>query len=318
MSPAIIGYFIKRIFMNFIIKIIIACSLFAVGTYGEKSGMLYAQSGSKISEVFYGNGILVVSHRADWRNAPENSLQAIQNCIEMEVDMVEIDLKKTKDGQLILMHDKTIDRTTTGKGRPEDYTLEEIRRFNLKNGAGHKTRHKIPTFEEVMTLCKGKIMVNVDKGYDYFQEAYAVLEKTGTVGQCIMKSDNPYEKVKAEHGDVLEKMIFMPVVNLHKEGAEAIIDGYLGHMKPAAFELVFDNDGPEVQRLIKKVRESGARIFINSLWPELCGGHDDDRAVELKEPEESWGWIIGQGAKLIQTDRPALLLEYLKEKKLHD
>lgn len=304
--------------MNFIIKIIIACSLFAVGTYGGKSGMLYAQSGSKIPEAFYGNGILVVSHRADWRNAPENSLQAIQNCIEMEVDMVEIDLKKTKDGQLILMHDKTIDRTTTGKGRPEDYTLEEIRRFNLKNGAGHKTRHKIPTFEEVMTLCKGKIMVNVDKGYDYFQEAYAVLEKTGTVGQCIMKSDNPYEKVKAEHGDVLEKMIFMPVVNLHKEGAEAIIDGYLGHMKPAAFELVFDNDGPEVQRLIKKVRESGARIFINSLWPELCGGHDDDRAVELKEPEESWGWIIGQGAKLIQTDRPALLLEYLKEKKLHD
>lgn len=304
--------------MNFIIKIIIACSLFAVGTYGGKSGMLYAQSGSKIPEAFYGNGILVVSHRADWRNAPENSLQAIQNCIEMEVDMVEIDLKKTKDGQLILMHDKTIDRTTTGKGRPEDYTLEEIRRFNLKNGAGHKTRHKIPTFEEVMMLCKGKIMVNVDKGYDYFQEAYAVLEKTGTVGQCIMKSDNPYEKVKAEHGDVLEKMVFMPVVNLHKEGAEAIIDGYLGHMKPAAFELVFDNDGPEVQRLIKKVRESGARIFINSLWPELCGGHDDDRAVELKEPEESWGWIIGQGAKLIQTDRPALLLEYLKEKKLHD
>lgn len=304
--------------MNFIIKIIIACSLFAVGTYGGKSGMLYAQSGSKIPEAFYGNGILVVSHRADWRNAPENSLQAIQNCIEMEVDMVEIDLKKTKDGQLILMHDKTIDRTTTGKGRPEDYTLEEIRRFNLKNGAGHKTRHKIPTFEEVMTLCKGKIKVNVDKGYDYFQEAYAVLEKTGTVGQCIMKSDNPYEKVKAEHGDVLEKMVFMPVVNLHKEGAEAIIDGYLGHMKPAAFELVFDNDGPEVQRLIKKVRESGARIFINSLWPELCGGHDDDRAVELKEPEESWGWIIGQGAKLIQTDRPALLLEYLKGKKLHD
>lgn len=161
-------------------------------------------------------------------------------------------------------------------------------------------------------------MVNVDKGYDYFQEAYAILEKTGTVSQCIMKSGNPYEKVKAEHGDVLEKMVFMPVVNLHKEGAEVIIDSYLANMKPVAFELVFDNDGPEVQRLIKKVRESGARIFINSLWPELCGGHDDDRAVELGEPEESWGWIIGQGAKLIQTDRPALLLEYLKEKKLHD
>ena len=161
-------------------------------------------------------------------------------------------------------------------------------------------------------------MVNVDKGYDYFKEAYAILEKTGTVHQCIMKAGLPYDQVKAENGEVLDKMIFMPVIDLHKEGAEAIVDGYLEHMKPQAFELVFDNDGPEVQRLIKKVRDSGAKIFINSLWPELCGGHDDDLAVELKQLGESWGWIIGQGVKLIQTDRPALLLEYLKAKKLHD
>lgn len=75
------------------------------------------------------NSVLVVSHRADWRNAPENSLQAIQNCIDMGVDIIEIDLKKTKDGHLILMHDKKIDRTTTGKGYPADYTLEELRQF---------------------------------------------------------------------------------------------------------------------------------------------------------------------------------------------
>ena len=236
----------------------------------------------------------------------------------MGVDMVEVDLKMTKDGHLILMHDKTLNRTTTGKGKPEDYTLAELRTMHLKNGAGHKTRHQIPTFEECMLLCKGKIMVNIDKGYDYFKEAYAVLEKTGTVEQCVMKAGLPYEQVKAENGEVLEKMVFMPVINLHKEGAEALIDGYIAHMKPKAFELVFDNDGPEVLKLIKKVRESGARIFINSLWPELCGGHDDDRAVELKEPDESWGWIVSQGAKLIQTDRPALLLDYLTEKGLRD
>lgn len=84
------------------------------------------------------NSVLVVSHRADWRNAPENSLQAIQNCIDMGVDVIEIDLKKTKDGHLILMHDKKIDRTTTGKGYPADYTLEELRQFRLKSGTGHK------------------------------------------------------------------------------------------------------------------------------------------------------------------------------------
>ena len=272
---------------------------------------------ASVTENLESEGILVVSHRGDWRNAPENSLQAIQNCIDMGVDMVEIDLKKTKDGHLVLMHDKTINRTMNGKGKPEDYTLAELREFFLKGGHGQKTRHKIPTFEEVMMLCKGKIMVNVDKGYDYFKDAYAVLEKTGTVGQCVMKSDYPYEKVKAENGEVLDKMVFMPVVNLHKEGAEAIIDGYLKNMQPKAFELVFNNDSADVLRLIKKVKDSGAKIFINSLWPDLCGGHDDDRAVELKEPEESWGWIINQGAKLIQTDRPAFLLDYLRNKGLH-
>lgn len=150
------------------------------------------------------------------------------------------------------MHDKTINRTMTGTGSPDEYTLAELKAMRLRNGAGIKTRHQIPTFEEVMNLCKGKIMVNVDKGYDYFKDAYEVLKKTGTVDQCIMKASLPYERVKAENGEVLDKMIFMPVVQLHKESAEATIDGYLEHMKPQAFELVFNNDSPEVQRLIKK------------------------------------------------------------------
>ncbi|MDU8959302.1 MAG: DUF4996 domain-containing protein, partial [Bacteroides sp.] len=135
---------------------------------------------------------------------------------------------------------------------------------------------------------------------------------------CVIKAGLPYERVKAENGDVLDKVIFMPIVNLHKEGAEKIINDYQSHMKPAAYELVFNDDNEEMLRLIRKVRDSGAKLFINSLWPELCGGHDDDRAVELHQPDESWGWILNQGAKLIQTDRPALLLEYLRKKKLHD
>lgn len=276
---------------------------------------------TKIRETLLGNNakqVLVVSHRADWRNAPENSLQAIQNAIDMGVDMVEIDLKKTKDGVLVLMHDRLINRTMNGKGTPADYTLEELKALRLKNGAGCKTRHQIPTFEEVMTLCKGKVMVNVDKGYDYFMDAYEILVKTGTVDQCVMKSNLPYERVKAENGDVLDKVLFMPVVDLHKEGAEQIIDDYIKNLHPKAFELNFNNDGPEILRLIEKVRKSGAKIFINTLWPELCGGHDDDRAVELGEPDESWGWIVSQGVKLMQTDRPALLLEYLKVKGLHE
>ena len=262
--------------------------------------------------------VLVVAHRGDWRNAPENSLQAFKNCIEMDADMIEIDLKKTKDNHLIIMHDETIDRTTDGKGRPSDYTLEEIRRFHLKNGMGRTTFHPIPTLEEALLLCKGKILINIDKGYDYFQDVYDMLVKTGTVDQVVIKSGYPYQKVKDENGEVLNKVIYMPIVSLDQEGAEKIIDDYLTHIKPVAFECCFSQVTPEVPRLLKKIADSGSKIWINSLWASLNAGHDDDRAVDLGEKDEVWGWILEQGASLIQTDRPVELLEYLKEKGRHE
>ena len=85
--------------------------------------------------------VIVVAHRGDWRNAPENSLQAIENCIKMGVDMVEIDIRETKDGQLILMHDETIDRTTTGTGKVTDLTWDYLQTLLLRDGIGHETPH---------------------------------------------------------------------------------------------------------------------------------------------------------------------------------
>lgn len=256
--------------------------------------------------------VYVVSHRADWRNAPENSIKAIENCIAMGVDMVEIDLKKTKDGHLIVMHDKTIDRTTTGKGKPEDYTLAEIKEMYLKNGAGHKTRHKVPTFEEVMEVCKGKVWVNVDKGYDYFADAYKILKKTGTTEQCIIKAGLPYEKVKNENGDVLNKVLFMPIVNLNKKNANEVFFSYNSGYAPIMYEVVFSEYSPETKELISKIQKSGSHIWINTLWPDLCAGHDDDIAVDEGNIKDSWGWVIEEGkATFIQTDRPKELIEYL-------
>ncbi len=260
--------------------------------------------------------VLVVSHRGDWRNAPENSLQAFRNCIDMNVDMIEIDLKKTKDGHLVLMHDNTINRTTNGKGKPSDYTLEELRKLRLKNGIQVVTAHQIPTLEEVLNLTKGKILINIDKGYDFFKDVYALLVKTGTVDQVVIKSGFPYERVKAENGDVLDKVIYMPIVSLDKPGAEEFIDGYKA-MKPVAIECCFREVTPEVLRLLKKVRDNGSKIWVNSMWPSLDAGHDDDRAVELGQRDETWGWLLEQGASLIQTDRPQELVKYLKKHKRH-
>lgn len=262
--------------------------------------------------------VFVVSHRADWRNAPENSLQAIQNCIDMGVDMVEIDLKKTKDGELVLLHDSKIDRTLTKKGKPEEYTLAELKEMRLRGGAGHKTEHQIPTFRETMLLAKGKILVNVDKGYDYFDDVYKILEETGTLDQCIIKAGKPYKEVKAEKPVALDKMLFMPCVKLTRDWAKDVINDWNHLYKPFLYEVSFDTDDKNTHNLIHLAQEKGAKVFINAMWPELCGGHHDDRAVDRGEKEQSWGWIVKRGIKLIQTDRPQQLLEYLREKNLHE
>ena len=288
--------------------------------------MLYAQKQAKALVEELNNPkskkVLVVSHRGDWRNAPENSLQAFKNCIAMNVDMIELDLKKTKDGQLVIMHDNTINRTTSGQGKPSDYTLGELKKLHLRNGIQIETAHRIPTLEEVLNETKGKILINIWRiepapaTRDFFQDVYALLVKTGTVDQVVIKSGFPYEKVKAENGDVLNKVIYMPIVSLDKPGAEEFIDGYKA-MKPVAIECCFSKVTPEVLRLLKKVKDNGSKIWINSMWPSLNAGHDDDRAVELGQRDETWGWILQQGASLIQTDRPQELIKYLKKHKRH-
>jgi glycerophosphoryl diester phosphodiesterase len=89
--------------------------------------------------------VLVAAHRGDWRNAPENSIQAYQRAIDMGVDIIEVDVQKTQDGHLIIMHDLTVDRTTDGKGRVSDLTLEQIKKLHLRNGLNRVTHHTIPT-----------------------------------------------------------------------------------------------------------------------------------------------------------------------------
>lgn len=264
------------------------------------------------------NKIQVTAHRGDWRNAPENSLRAFQYAAQMGVDIVELDLKKTKDGVVVIMHDGTIDRTTNGKGKPADYTFDEIRKFGLRNGIGRVTKNQIPTLKEVMLALKGTdVKVNLDKSYDYYPEALAVLRETGTVQQAIFKSEVPYADLKARYPNLIDSIIYMPVVNLDKPEAKQIIVDYLKNMKPYAFELNFTKDTSAVLRDNKFITQTGSKVWINSLWASLNAGHDDDTAVEDDNKKDSWDWIIAHGATIIQTDRPQLMLEYLRKKHLH-
>ena len=131
--------------------------------------------------------VLVVAHRGNWSIAPENSLAAIDSAIRMKVDIVEIDIRKTKDGQLVLMHDDTVDRTTNGTGKVKDKTLAEIKQLRLKDKDGRLTEHTVPTLEEALLAAKGQIMVNLDKAYSIFDDVYVILKKTDTADLVIMK-----------------------------------------------------------------------------------------------------------------------------------
>lgn len=262
--------------------------------------------------------VLVIVHRGDWRNAPENSIRAIENTIKMGADMVEIDIQKTKDGQLVLMHDKTLNRTTNGKGNVADFTLEEIKKLYLKSGIGIETHHRVPTLEEAMLVAKDRIFVNIDKGYNHFDEVYKILERTGTLKQTVVKSGGNYEKVTSEKGKAFfNQVVFMPVVNLDKPDAATIISDYTAKMKPVAFELVFNSDTSKIINQFNQIKNTGSRVWVNTLWPSLNAGHHDDLAVEEGNLKDSWDWIIAKGVNMIQTDRPEELLQYLRKSKLH-
>ena len=259
-----------------------------------------------------GKTVLVVAHRGDWRYAPENSLAAIENAIEMGCDVVEIDVQKTKDGHLILMHDNTLNRTTTGSGKVSDRTLEEIRKLRLKNGLGIRTRHTVPTLEEALLLAKGKIMINLDKAYPFFDEAYELLEKTGTTRQVIMKGSQPVEQVKKEFGRYLDKVIFMPVVNLDRANAAETVEAYLREYPPLAFEFIYASDTNPLPKELGERLKGKSLIWYNTLWDTIAGGHDDDTG--LKDPDGSYGYLIDTlNARILQTDVPAFLLDYLKK-----
>ena len=270
------------------------------------------------SKLFNNQGqVIVASHRGDWRNFCENTLEGVLSAARMGVDIVEIDIQKTKDSKLIVMHDDRLDRTTTGKGRIADWTLDSIKTLKIKNGCNIKTKQNVPTLEEVLIAAKGKVLLNLDKADRYFNDIYPLLVKTGTERQIVMKGRLPAEEVKERFGKYLDKVIYMPIVDLDKIGAAEAIDDYIKNLHPVAFELLYVNDSnPLPWQLVGKLKGK-ALIWYNTLWDTMAGAHDDD--ASLIDINNGWGFLIDKmGCRILQTDRPAMLINYLRSRNLHE
>lgn len=260
--------------------------------------------------------VVVASHRGDWRNYPENSIAAIESVIRMGVDIMELDLKMTKDSVLVLCHDKTLNRTTTGKGAVSDYTYEEIQKFDLKRAHGVRVPGmKMPTLREALEVCKDRIVVNVDQGYQFYDQVLEITEELGVTDQILIKGSRPWAEVKEKLDAHPHNMMYMPIISdIHKGESDLFKDYMAAPEKQLAYELCFRELNDSTRAICKKVYDSGAKVWVNTIWETLCGGYDDDKAYDSADPSEVYDEILDLGTSMIQTDRPEFIIKYLESK----
>ena len=261
--------------------------------------------------------VVVVAHRGDWRNYPENSIPAIESVIRMGVDVMELDVKMTRDSVLVLSHDWTLNRTTTGSGNISDYTYEQLLAFDLKRGHGIAIPGlKIPTLRQALEVCKDRIVVNVDQGFDYYDQVLAITEELGMTDQVLIKNGQPLDKVQQRMSRHAHKMMYMPVVSVAAGSDMTTFNSYLASPEavPIAFELCFDTLDDNVKNTARRVLDAGSKVWVNTIWGSLCGDHDDDRAYDSPDPDKVYGPILDLGTSIIQTDRPEFLIKYLEKK----
>jgi glycerophosphoryl diester phosphodiesterase len=284
--------------------------------------------------------VLVAAHRGlsgislgRWDQYPENSLPGVAKCIEMGIDIVEIDVRKTKDGHLVLMHDETVDRTTNGHGAVTDLTLAQIKELRMRHGTVLDAKiedcpvgqERVPTFEEMLVLCKGKCIVNIDKAWDIIPECYAVLKKTGTVQQALVSIWYDPETVRKSMARFRPPVFCKPGIgheydndwhNIPQKGWE-LLEPYTRLVHPPVIELVVTADDDPIisAEAIRLTRKNGSRIWTDTLWDRVSGGHTD--AMSLQDPKLGWGWMVDRGVNIILSDESERLLEYLRSEKLH-
>ena len=266
--------------------------------------------------------VVVISHRGDWRNYPENSIPAIESIIRMGVDMMEMDVKMTKDSVLVLMHDKTIDRMTNGKGKVSDITYDSLMTFRMKRAHNVVTDSiKVPTLREALLCCKDRILVNVDHAYPYYKEIVELTEELGVTGQVLMKGKSGLDKVNEDMAKHEHNLLYMPIIDINKPKGQALFAEYQERgVVPMAYEVCWQYPGAEIDECIATIRKNGGKLWVNTIWASLCGGYgnDDDAAFDAADPADVYDQYIEKGFTMIQTDRPEMLIKYLRSIGRHD
>ena len=242
----------------------------------------------------YSDRVLIAAHRAYHSKYPENSLAAIKHSIESGIDIIEIDVRQTKDGKIVLMHDSSIDRTTTGSGQLSDFTYNQLLEFELKKNNSDKLAHKIPLLREALKIAKDKIMIDIDIKGAPLNKLVSIVTMTETEKQSIFfDSEFPVlDSILA----INDNLIIMPRARSEKDVDEILLnyDPQIIHIDPSFYN----------NTVITKIKQSGARIWINALGKP-------DSIASSGNIELGYGSLLSGGANVIQTDMPVILKEYL-------
>ena len=210
----------------------------------------------------------IFAHRGASGYAPENTMPAFELARQQEADGIELDVQLTKDGEVVVIHDETIDRTSTGKGFVRDYTLQELYGFSFHNGMERYRGVRIPTLREVLEYVKtGTMQVNIELKTGIFwypeieKKTIDIVRRMGMENRVIYSSFNHYSIQEIlKLNPLAETAYLFSDVILHMEdyGKKTGVQG----LHPAVYHLYM----PE---LLEDYKKSGLKIRVWTVnWKE--------------------------------------------------
>lgn len=268
--------------------------------------------------------LLVVAHRACHNPAPhhgmatttaENSLAGIARCIVLGVDVAEVDVRRTRDGYLVLMHDSSVERTTDGHGEVADLTLAQIRTLHLRQDEGGPkavlTSDRVPMLDEALAAARGRILLNLDVQAGLYPDTVAAVRAARQEDGSIVKQPAGVGSPALAAAAPFDHVPFMPILSPAGDGSDLveIATRQVSGRKPVAIEL--PRMTPEtLPALAELARRAGTRLWINTLWEGFLAGYGGD-VDALRDPDAVWGRLRRTGISVIQTDEPEALLRFL-------
>lgn len=241
---------------------------------------------------------LVSAHRGGVRKGfPENCIATFENTLRHTAAIMEIDPRYTKDGAIVLHHDRTLERTTNGKGVVSEFTLGELKKLKLKDAYGNLTEHSMPTLDEALEWSRGKtILVLDDKGVS-MKERVRKIEMHNAEAYAMVMAYN-YKDAKLCYK--LNKRIMMEVFIKNRKEFEVFDKTGV----PWSNVVVFvGHSVPEDSELCGMIHAKGA-LCMASTSRDIERKFINKEITSLKSLKKDYRALSGQGVDIIETDIP--------------